>query len=184
MISDDLKQEAVIINEYIKEREKIGGSIDVQPYGFFVHPTYGFLGASPDGLVTEHYGNTESTGLLEIKFIQTVDTETLTDALLKKRMCVSIDGYVRINTKHKYYYQVQHQMFVTGKTWTDFVVKGSLGSSLYIERVEFNSDFWMEVLPKLNLFYYKYMLPETVYPSIKYGQTRRILDMETTARQI
>ena len=63
----------------------------------------------------------------------------------------------KVNTKHKYYYQVQHQMFVTGKTWTDFVVKGSLDNSLYIERVEFNSVFWAEVLPKLKSFFNKYM---------------------------
>ena len=75
-------------------------------------------------------------------------------------------------------------MFVTGKTWTDFVVKGSSGNSLYIERIEFNSVFWAEVLPKLKLFFNKYMLPEIVYPSIKYGQARQILSMETAARQI
>ena len=59
-------------------------------------------------------------------------------------------------------------MFVTGKTWTDFVVKGSLDNSLtlYIERVGFNSVFWAEVLPKLKSFFNKYMLPEIVYPSL------------------
>ena len=41
--------------------------------------------------------------------------------------------------------EVQHQMFVLGKTWTDFVVKGSLDNSLFIERVEFNSVFWAEL---------------------------------------
>ena len=183
-MKDGLNQEPVIVNEYTKEKENNGVNVVVKDCGFFVSSACGFLGASPDGLITEHDGNMESTGLLEMKFIQLNDSETLTDALLRKRICVSINDCVKVNTKHKYYYQVQHQMFVTGKTWTDFVVKGSLDNSLYIERVEFNSVFWAEVLPKLKSFFNKYMLPEIVYPSIKYGQARRILCMETVVRQM
>ena len=69
---------------------------------------YGFLGASPDGLITEHDGSAESTGLLEMKCIQLNDSETLTDALVRKRICVSINDCVKVNTKRKYYYQLQH----------------------------------------------------------------------------
>ena len=151
-MKDGLNQEPVIVNEYTKEKENNGVSVVVKDCGFFVSSAYGFLGASPDGLITEHDGNTESTGLLEMKFIQLNDSETLTDALVRKRICVSINGCVKVNTKHKYYYQVQHQMFVTGKTWTDFVVKGSSGNSLYIERIEFNSVFGLKSCLSLSYF--------------------------------
>ena len=120
---------------------------------FFVSPTHGFLGASPDGIVHEIIDNTESSELLELKYIQTNDSESLRDALLRKRICVTSDNSIVVNTKHKYFYQMQFQMFVTSKEWTNFVVKGSLCKSPYIERVPFDSAFWKEVLQKLIYFF-------------------------------
>ena len=45
------------VNEYTKEKENNGVSVVVKDYGFFfVSSAYGFLGASSDGLITEHDG--------------------------------------------------------------------------------------------------------------------------------
>ena len=74
-----------------------------------------------------------------------------------------------MNTKHKCYYQVQHQMFVTCRPWTDFVVKGSNSGSLFIERVSFNAKFWSVVFDRLYHFFTSHMLPEIAYPRVKYG---------------
>ena len=74
-------------------------------------------------------------------------------------------------------------MFVTGRKWTDFVVKGSMSESIHIERVIFDSNFWyFEVLPKLESFFTNHILPEIAYPSIKIGKPR--FNLQSAIRDI
>jgi len=112
-----LAQESKITEEYLTVK---GNGVTVQKCGFFVCESHPFLGASPDGIVNDN----GDTGLIEMKYIQQSDDETLNEALIRKRICINNAGNTQIcmNTKHKYYYQVQHQMYVTSKQWTDFVV--------------------------------------------------------------
>ena len=63
-------------------------------------------------------------------------------------------------------------MFVAQRKWADFVVKGSTGDELYIERVHFDPNFWEEVLPKLCDFSHQHVLPELSNPSVKHGLPR------------
>ena len=93
-MNEGLIQEPIIMKEYIKEKERNGSSISVQNCGFFVSPTHGFLGASPDGIVSEMKDSSESSGLLEMKYIQTNDSESLEDALLRKKICVQAPANV------------------------------------------------------------------------------------------
>lgn len=62
-----LSQEPVIIKEYIEEKAKNGICVSVQECGFFVRPSHGLLGTSPDGIVYEVIDHNESSGLLELK---------------------------------------------------------------------------------------------------------------------
>lgn len=91
------------------------------------------------------WSKSRSSGLLELKYIQTNDSESLREVLLRKKICVTSDNSIVVNTKQKCFYQIQLQMFPTSKEWTDFVVKGSLCKSLYIERVPSDPAFWKEV---------------------------------------
>lgn len=145
-----ISMEHEIVSQYVEEKLKLNGCIvNVERCGFFVHPIHPFLGASPDGIVT---ADTGESGLLEVKFIQTFESETVEQALVRKRICV-LQNEVHLNTKHQYFYQVQHQMYVTCKIWCDFVVKGSSGGPLYIERIYFSQSFWNIVLGKLDIFF-------------------------------
>ena len=74
--------------------------------------THGFLGGSPDGIVIDTKA-VDTSGLIEMKYIQTQETETLNDALVRKRICVLENNSIKINNKHQYYYQIQQQMFAT-----------------------------------------------------------------------
>ena len=88
-------------------------------------------------------------------------SETLEEALIRRWICVKISGILEIHKKHQYYFQVQQQMFVANEEWNDFVVKGSGGTSVFIQRVFFDGSFWKTVLHKLEFFFLIYMLPET-----------------------
>lgn len=164
-----IQQEPLIIKDYLAQQEQNGNnSITVDKCGFFVSKMHPFLGASPDSIFSDN----ESSGLLEMKYIQMEESETLEEALIRKRICVKNSGILEINKKHQYYFQVQQQMFVANKEWNDFVVKGSRGRSIFIKRVMFDSSFWKTVLHKLEFFFNTYMLPEIAYPKVKYGQER------------
>ena len=118
-----------------------------------------------------------------MKYVQIFESETLSDALVRKRICILENNKIKLNNRHQYYYQIQQQLFVTEKNWTDFVVKGSMSESIYIERVMFDSNFWyFGVLPKLQSFFANHILPEIAYPSIKFGQPR--LDLQSVGRDI
>lgn len=72
---------------------------DVTETGFVVHDDYDWIGCSPDGLIG-------TDGLIEIKYRSYMHT-------FKEH---AVDGKVKsVNP------QVQCQMFVTGRTWCDYV---------------------------------------------------------------
>ena len=63
-------------------------------------------------------------------------------------------------------------MHVAGRSWDDLVVKGSLSTELFIQRVAFDASIWATVFPKLELFFQQHMLPELAFRRIKYGLPR------------
>lgn len=168
-MEEGLKMEDQIINDYKLLKQSQGDEgITVSKCGFFVSKEHGYLGASPDGLVHDPSAS-DSEGLIEVKYVQTSKDETLEKALLRKSICKKNSNALRLNDKHKYFYQVHQQMFVTGRKWTDFVVKGSGCDSLFCERVHFSIDRWKSILPKLESFFNDWIVPELVYPRVKYG---------------
>ena len=99
-----------------------------------------------------------------MKCIQMKEGETLNDALTRKRICVCDNGELKVNRNHQYFYPIQHQMHVAGRSWDDLVVnwddlvvKGSLSTDLFIQRVEFDASFWATVFPKLELFFHRHV---------------------------
>lgn len=171
-MKEGILMEDKIINEYIVFKKKNGAQgVSVSKCGFFVSKSHGFLGASPDGLVEDPSSN-DPQGLIEVKYVQTNKGEEIEAALVNKGICKCNSGITTFNEKHKYYYQVQQQMYVTERKWTDFVVKGSNCSSLFCQRVHFSLDLWNTILPKLECFFENWIAPELVYPSIKHGNTK------------
>ena len=146
---------------YIDKQIKCGhNGITVSSSGLVISKTEGWLGASPDGIVYDPSVD-DPNGLLEMKHIQMDDSESLEHALLRKRMCLKFDGTnIRINRNHQYFYQIQQAMYVTERRWNDFVVKGSTGSELYIERVQYDAEWWDCVKKKIEKFYDNHICPE------------------------
>ena len=168
-MKEGLVNEEMVIKEYVHMKHNEGHeNLYVEKCGFFVSKTHGFLGASPDGLVTDPTTD-DINGLVEGKFLQLNENESLEDALVRKAICKKTDVSVTMNRNHKYFYQVQQQMFVTNRKWTDFVVKGSCCDGIYCERVPFNQSTWETVLHKLDSFYSCWIVPELAYPKIKFA---------------
>ncbi len=77
--------------------------LNVEKSGLVVNPAYAFLGASPDGLVTDPV-SVDTMRLLEIKCpYQHKDNSPLEAAQQKKFFCNIDNGKLILKTKHHYY---------------------------------------------------------------------------------
>ena len=117
---------------------------NVLPAGFVIHPDAPHLGASPDGRV---YDPSESPpfGLVEVK------SSTKNDPSQVAHLKVQ-GGHTSLRRNHKYYWQVQGQLAITGVAWCDFVTDTL--SDLTVERIWRDDSFIAEMKEKLDLYYY------------------------------
>ena len=70
---------------------------------------------------------------------------------------------------HEYYTQVQMAMGVSGALFCDFVVYTFKG--LIVTRTEYDHDYFIAVMKKINAFYRMYMLPKLLHAAGDMGDT-------------
>lgn len=117
--------------------------------GFFIHPEYPFLGATPDALV-----GTDS--VVEIKCPFTNRDKLVEPGPLFPFLESGPNG-PRLKTSHKWYAQVQGQMACSGRAWCYFVAYTFKG--LYVQRISFNPEYFINMVPKLSKFYTEHWRP-------------------------
>ena len=105
-----IENESVAIKEYEKEF-----GYKVAKCGIFLD-SCGFLGGSPDGLV----GN---DGIIEVKCpFQMKNTTSITDFNRLGYLKKNDENKFEVNTSHKYYHQIQGNLYLTKRKHCDFVV--------------------------------------------------------------
>ena len=158
-----LQEESTNI-KYLAEKQKSSPEITTTQSGLVISKENPWLAASPDGLVTDPAENPPQ-GIVEFKNPYSVRDNTIQEATSsKKGFCLKLDdttGEISLKTNHEYYYQVQCTMYCTQRQWCDIVIRAK---DIYIERVYFQKEFWIKVLPKLKEFYFTAILPELASP--------------------
>lgn len=149
--------------DYIKLMRKVT-DVSTQPLGLTGLPSCSYIGASGDGKIHDKsMPECCQEGVLEIKFPYSINSEVITSEEVHEielDFMVMHQGRATLNSKHKYYAQVQGEMAVLGLTWCDFVIwTAAAESNIYIERIEFDPDFVSKMLPKLQEFYGKHSVP-------------------------
>ena len=116
-----------------------------------------WLAASPDGLVLDCSDYNNPCGLLEIKCPAHAEKVSLVDLCTKPELKPSsfflryVDRKFHLKTTHSYYYQVQGQLYITGRPWCDFVVWTLQYTS--VEHIWFDSLLWStKIFPRLREF--------------------------------
>ena len=150
----------------------------VAPSGFFIHPVYTYLGASPDGSVYDP-STPNPYGFLEIKCSYKYQDMLPTQAASKSDFwCSLLGNELKLKENHVYYSQVQGQMAVGGRQWCDFCTYTKKG--IYIERITFDKSMWEnDLLPKVTSFYDNCVAPEILYPKHPLGLKLRDLRNES-----
>ena len=142
----------------------------VQECGLIVNPKFPHLGASPDAILEN---SNEGYGLLEIKCPAAdrwKNVHPSTCASDSDFFCsVDENGDPKLKRSHRYYMQVQGQLAISGRKWCDFMVWTLKGWT--VERIYADSEYWNNMLSRLNDFYMKYVLPELFTERIKRGHS-------------
>ena len=137
--------------------------------GFIIHPTMGWLGASPDAFVTDpSEKNMIYNGIVEFKCPFSKKNISPIDACSDPGFyCHVNNGQLHLKHDHIYYHQVQLQLFVTMDTrhWCDFCVYTLQGVA--IERIWLDSDWCNKYILELESYFDGYMLPEITFPKLK-----------------
>ena len=161
------KKEVAARRAYLLHMQPNHAGISVRTSGLIVSEDLPYLASSPDGLV--HCPHCmPSQGLLEIKCPSVHRDKTPMEAAKDKSFfCEIVDDKVTLKRSHKYYFQVQGQMGVSGKTWCDFFVWTMKGCT--VERIHFDENLWKEMVQKLTIFYLEAVEPEIFTQRVKRG---------------
>ena len=151
----------------------------VDTTGINIDLTNCWLAASPDGLVIDPT-TPNPEGLLEIKCPYRAKDKPLVDICTDSKQKSSFfmeynsqTGTFTLKRNHSYYYQVQGQLHVMGRSWCDFYVWTPRVGDRVVERIVRDTAFWNSIFPSLRRFYYGSLLPELVNPRHPSGQEIR-----------
>ncbi|XP_041913151.1 uncharacterized protein LOC121678037 isoform X1 [Alosa sapidissima] len=119
-------------------------NVNVYPSGFVLHTDAPYLGASPDAKVYDPAAN-PPFGLAEVKC---PNVDSVTDVAHLR----FIGGQAKLRRNHKYFWQVQGQLAITGLSWCDFIT--STKTDLTVERIWLDETLIMEMKNKLDLLFF------------------------------
>uniref|UniRef100_A0A3B3BSM4 YqaJ viral recombinase domain-containing protein n=1 Tax=Oryzias melastigma TaxID=30732 RepID=A0A3B3BSM4_ORYME len=118
--------------------------VSVTHCGIIIRPDAPHLGATPDAKVFDPK-EMPPFGLAEIKSCDVDDVSQV-------KHLTTVKGRACLKKTHKYYYQVQGQLAVSGLEWCDFIT--DTRTDLTVERI-FRDDMMNLVRPKLDQFYHE-----------------------------
>ena len=151
------ENEPLAVEAYIQHMAMQQRTVIVTQTGLMINPNFPYLGASPDGLITD-CSSTDPNGILEIKCPYKYRDVDPCEAAEYKDFCCELTGdTLTLKQKHNYYYQIQGQMAISCRKWCDFVVYTN--KKVSVERISFEESHWMKMLPKLKDFFTKRMVP-------------------------
>ena len=140
----------------------------VHKCGFIIHSKLGWLGASPDGRVTDPSLQCVN-GIVEFKCPYAYRDKKLQEACKDEHFYCGLNdnGTIFLKVMHQYYHQVQLQLFVGSDmfAWCDFCIYSTKG--VLVQRIFPDLKWRTDNIPKLEEYYDNFMLPEIVFPQNK-----------------
>ena len=119
--------------QYVAQAVSQHENFECQECGLVLSSDYPVFGASPDGLVQ---CKCCGLGCLEVNCPFVLKHGDLCDV----SCLTAVSGEYRLNRSNRYFYQIQMQMFLTGRRCCDFVIWGP--RTFLVERVYADEDIW------------------------------------------
>eukprot|EP00794_Sanderia_malayensis_P016402 gene16402-18039_t len=110
--------------------------------GLFVLKSHPYIGASPDNIFS---CSCCQNSCLEYKCPFSIKDVTVEEGYKKTDFLENCDGKLQLKRNHKYFFQVQGQMALTGLETTYFVIWTMKGQPL-VEKIAFDLNFWQDIL--------------------------------------
>lgn len=126
-----------------------------------------WLAATPDRMISCQCCG---AGCLEVKNPSKYKDNTIREMITSKDSCLKVSpgGEIHLDKKHKFYVQVQLQMYATSTEYSDFVVKtNSETDNIFIERILLEKDFVMSIIEKCKTFFMKVIANELLHRKVK-----------------
>ena len=161
------KHEATACTSYKKLMLSRGhNGLCTYPCGFIIHPSKGWLGASPDAKVVDS-SFALPNGIAEFKCPFAKRDKSPQECCEDPSFyCSWENGHLHLKQDHPYYHQVQLQLYVACEyRWCDFCVYTPKGTA--VQRI-FPDKLWQsKCIPELDNYYFNHMLPEILDPKLK-----------------
>ena len=146
------QNESIALQKYVQFLTSKSININVKKVGLLLSKSHPYLGASLDAVI-KNVDSGERWGV-EIKcpfskFSQNIDL-VVSD---KKFYLQKKDNNISLKKSHKYFYQIQGQMFCSNLNRVDLVVWFGNDKPLFVETVTFDDKFWKSTLSRIEFFY-------------------------------
>ncbi|CAL9695403.1 unnamed protein product [Knipowitschia caucasica] len=142
-----LELEPEILNQYSDLCD-----VSVMQCGVIIHPDAPHLATTPDAKVFDPKG-CPPFGLAEVKACDVDNVEGV-------KHLKTINGKVCLKKSHKYYYQVQGQLAITGPQWCDFIT--DTRGDITVERLHRDDEVILTMRPQLDNYYYNTYMDEFI----------------------
>jgi len=123
--------------------------------GFLINPEYPLFGASPDGLSS---CSCHGDGCLEVKCPHCLRTKGQEDILTSKSCLIEVGNSVCLDETHAYYFQVQMQLYVSGRSYCDLVLWTT--RSIFVQRINPDIQFLLRHRRIAAEFSIRVLIPE------------------------
>ena len=140
--------------------------LTTQKCGFIIHPTKGWLGASPDVKIFDPWS--EEVGIAKFKCPYSKQDLSPLEACADTKFCGEVvNGRFQLKRNHQYFHQVQLQLYVSRDmhSFCDFCIYTPI--EVAVERIYPCKEWEDTCIPHLEDYYDKYMLPEIIDPLYK-----------------
>lgn len=161
-LSWGIEHEDYARKRYIRQNKNLHKNFLCTEAGLRIHSEKFMLGASADGVIT---CSCCGLGNLEIKCPFSARDKTILEYAKQDNSCLKVimdtvtsqPSYL-LKAGHRYFTQVQHQMYVTGAFYADFVIY--LPQESCTVRVKRDEKYGETSAPKLENFFNTYIVPE------------------------
>ena len=152
--------ESIAITKYAQTITAFHQDIKISQSGLVISPKLPYLAASPDGI---RHCSCHEKCLIEIKCPYTLKDKDPTKCFGIDSFCIDATG--NLKKSHRYYAQVQMQMYVTLIDTCDFVVYTE--KDIFITKIEKDSAFIDSMVVKSTKFFFNHLMPELLSRQIQ-----------------